>query len=1141
MCRQLLLICSTFVLLAGPALGQEAPTSGDKSGTLKKSGFNLSDFENQAVSKDQMAKMKTIANKRVGIISKLEKLLRDRPLYPRKAEVYFRLGELNWQQAKYVYLQARNKYDQDMEAFEGKRLATEPVEPKEDYTKALSYYRKVIQQFPDYTRIDQVMFFLGRGALEQGKRMQDRNLAKEGVQYLQKLVGNYPQSRYIAQSHLALGEHFFENDSLYYAKRNYEKIINDFPKAAMFNYALYKLGWVYFNLREFRKTVTTFQKVVANIGNQTGQVSFRDQALNDLVKTWAEMDDSWREALDYFKTQLALEPTYDKMEKLAALKLGFDKDQEAIELYNHFIERTPQSVKTPEWFGALIEVRKKINDFGDLEKEIRRVVAFYNPGGRWMNANKANEEASAEAIRLGEVNLLYLANHWHLSAEKAEKQRKVQVAAKLYIRAAKDYKLFLERYSQSTKAYVINFYYAEILYHQLEDYREAIKQYKAVMLKDKKGKFIEDAALGVIYSSYEEICRKKIRKCGDRKGGRASIEKIKLNKKQAETARKKESEKIERTALDPLEQDYITAADTYVRILLELRKDPDFMKKKENKDRGTMIPEVMYMAADTFFVHGDFANAVERLKKIFEYDPKHKFAAIASVRMIQAYARLRRWQSVEEWARKLIKQRNYKFKSKEDLQRYIAIAINERAIDLMKQQRTSEAIAESERLIREFKSDKELRAKAMMNLAALYERAKRIKEAVTTYERVVREFKKSSVAPEAQFVIGQLYESQTRFKESAEAFLKMSKFKDNKQAATAVANAAFLRKAMEDYPGAIDAFKTFLKLFPKHENAAQVYLEIGYIMEVLNDDKNLKTAIKHYQKFGKKYASEHVRRVEASTRTGRLLRELDSRKQAQRNAKRKEGKPIKKVYNNRKKASAAFAAAVAELPNAMQQVKAMGAEGKNLGPRAKNYAAESMYWIADYVFQDFDDAKIPSTLNPTKLKEALLKKADLHQQAEKKFDQVLMMGDAGWLACAAFRNGLLYYNFAKELFDVPIPFGLSVEQEDEYRAILEEIASPVQEKSLLLLKAALQAAHEKGVYNKCAKDSGVYASKVSPEEYPVDGEDQVNPNKTKDTLLSANFIRYLRRGDTSVDTLKKTREEKAKTGDSEKTAPATGK
>ena len=41
-------------------------------------------------------------------------------------------------------------------------------------------------------------------------------------------------------AHLAMAEYYFENNSLYYAKTNYEKIINNFPKSSMFNYALYK-------------------------------------------------------------------------------------------------------------------------------------------------------------------------------------------------------------------------------------------------------------------------------------------------------------------------------------------------------------------------------------------------------------------------------------------------------------------------------------------------------------------------------------------------------------------------------------------------------------------------------------------------------------------------------------------------------------------------------------------------------------------------------------------------------------------------------------------------------------------------------------------------------------------------------------
>lgn len=1117
--RRHILILSSLLLIAGNATAQETPPEGTPpaDGKLKKAGFDLKDYETQMVDKKQLAAMEKISKTRTGMIQKLETLLRNRPLYPRKAEVFFRLGEYYWEEAKYQYLKARRKYDADYEAFEDKRLAVEPVEPKEDYSRALEYYRKVIQQFPDYPRIDEVMFFLGRGALAQGKQMQDRNLTKEGVQYFQKLVQNYPKSRFIAQTHLALGEHFFETDSLYYAKTNYEKIINNHPKVAMYNYALYKLGWVYFNLREFRKTVTTFQKVVENIGNSTGQVSFRDQALNDLVKTYAEMDDSWREALDYFKGVIKAEDdVYVKMEKLASLYVGFDKDKEALELYNHFIDRTPNNSKIPEWLGSILEVRKKINDFGLTEKEIRRIVNYFETDGRWMNANKNNAEATAEAERLAEVNLLFLANHWHLSAEKAEKQKNNELAKDLYTRAAADYKLFLSRFPQSKQAYLISYYYAEILYHQIKNYEEAMARYQAVIKLDKKGKFVEDAALGVIYSSYELMIKEGLVEKRERG---TQLKRIKLSKKELDAA-KKEDAKIERTELHRLEKAYISAADSYVGLLLELRQDPEFVKKYPK--RGEMIPEVMYMAADTYYRHGMFSESVDRLNKIFAYDAKHKFAAIAAVRIIQAYARLRRWNRVEEWARKLIKERNYKFKTEKELKEYIAIAINENAIDLMKQRKTDDAIAESNRLIKEFKSNKELACKARMNLAVLYERAKRIKDAVGTYETVVKVCRKQDVASEAQYVIGVIYESQTRFAEAADAFLKMEKFKKSDKTPDAIVNAGLIREALGDNEGAIKAFQRYLKLFGKNDDAADVFFKIGLLMEKVGDPKTLKKAVKHYSTFARKYPSRYVMKVEGYSRAGDILRRLDQLAAAKKNEKLKEGQRPKKVYKNRRKATALFEQSLGEYQKAVQQVATLrGSEKVAKAATAKNYAAQSAYWLADYIFQDFDDARIKST-RPNALKKELITKAELHQKAEQAFDGVLGMGSANWLACAAYRNGLLYFNFAKELFDVPIPFGLSPDQEDQYRALLEEMGAPIQEKSLILLRAALEAAHQKGVYNTCSKNAGVYAAKVNPEGYPIDGDDQVDPNSTKDTLLAANFIRFLKRGNTAVDMLKKT-------------------
>ena len=61
------------------------------------------------------------------------------------------------------------------------------------------------------------------------------------------------------------------------------------------------------------------------------------------------------------------------------------------------------------------------------------------------------------------------------------------------------FRSYLARFGDWEKAYIVNFYYAEILYHRLKDYSAAKDQYNKVITRDKKGEFVEDAALGVIY------------------------------------------------------------------------------------------------------------------------------------------------------------------------------------------------------------------------------------------------------------------------------------------------------------------------------------------------------------------------------------------------------------------------------------------------------------------------------------------------------------------------------------------------------------------------------------------------------------------------------------------------------------------
>lgn len=1053
-----------------PVAGQEAPKP------LRGGDFTMDQFESAQFSdqvKQLQAKKSQIRNQ---TIAKLENLLQQNPYYDAKADIYFRLAEFYWEEQHYQYLLTREQFDKQMDQFERGTLTTKPNEPVEDYAVSLEYYRKILQQFPDYARIDEVIYYLGRGALKAGKERQDRELTKEGVSHFQKLVQNYPNSRFIAESHLALAEHYFENNSLYYAKTNYEKIINNFPDSPMYNYALYKLGWVYFNLTEFRKAIETFQNVVQIVGKGTtrGMIEFKDQALNDLIVCYAEIPEGWREAREYFVDVIGEEEAYKKLRKLAELYVGQDRDEDAIALYTHFIEHNETDPNIPEYYDNIIAVLKKLNDFSRIEAEIRELIRFFDKRNTWYVANTKNAEAVKAAMTLSENNLLFLANHYHQKAQKENSKA-------AYEQAAADYAQFLELFPDSKSSYIINFYYAEILYDPIQDFKKAIEQYGGVIQRDKKGEYVEDAALGIIYA-YQELM-KDAKLMED--VGTGTVKVVKLSADEM----KKRSAPIERTDLHELERGFVDASDKYVELLTDLIKDPEIRKK--NPERGEKIPEIMFIAAQVYYNHGQFKEAITRLETLFEYDPRHKYAAYAVNTMLDCYVRLRYWDEINTWANKLIDAQNFSVKNKAELNRIRAIARAEKARDLTQEKKFDAAIDENMSVYKEFKkSNPELASTALYNVGVIHENAKRLPDAIDTYQRVVKEFPKEDMAPVAMFTIGVIYESQTQFEKAAETFEQMAKFEKHEDTPDAIKNAGLIREAMADYDGAIRSYEMYMKTFKDRDDSIEVELHIGRVYEMMNTDAGRQKAASHFQSFVKKYGkspAQNERVVEALSRTGQVLKKIDKGK-------------------NRKDATRLFEEAIKTFARVENPAKSY----------ARNFAAQAAFELAEYVYDDFMEAQVDAS-NIRNLKKTLTTKAELHQKSEAAYANILDYKSGGVTAGALFRIGKLYYDFSKALFAVPIPEELPPELEEEYIFTLEQMAAPLEEKSLTSFQYAMQLAQELKVYNDWSKQSAEYAAKVNPDSFPVSSEPAVQPNHVKDTLLSANFVRSLRRGDVEVN------------------------
>ena len=1127
--RSAALAALTLFLL--PSSDASAQGFGDSKPLQGKNAFSLERFEeslfDERAQKIQ-AKMSKIRKKK---IRTLEAIVGSNRPYKNKDDVLFRLAEAHWQEAKYTYLLAREDYDKAYDCFEEKRCTEEPKEPKENFEVSLTLYRQILREHPTYRRIDEVLYYLGRAALKAGKARKDIQLQKEAVKRLNDLVQKHPRSRFIAQSHLALGEYFFETDSLFYAKQNYEKIINNFKSSPMYNYALYKLGWVYFNLAEFEKAVTTFKTVIASIGGgkSRGIIEFRSQALNDLIVAYAEIEGGWRLARDYFLKEVGEKDTYVKLEKMAGLLVSQDKDEEAIDLYNHLIAHDKTSFKVVEYFDALLEVNRKLEDMTTIEAVINEFVVFLDPKGAWYAKNRGDAALVKRANDLRSTNLFFLANYYHRDAQKLDKERKPAVAS--YGSAANYYKMFIDRFPAHDKAYVVNFYYAEILYDQLDEYEKAAVQYEAVLEKDLRGEFVEDAALGVIYAVERMLVKEGLRE------NVSEGVKYEAKKKEADL-RGNELKPIPRTDLHPLEQRYVNAADKYVNVLSEALRDPAFRKKYPK--RGKMIPTIMFIAAQTFYGHGQFAEAVNRLMVIFDLYPEDKMANVAVTTIIDAYARLKHWDKIESWARKLIAARNFKVKKKGELEQMIAIAKAEHARDLTKQRKYDQAVQIQEEIVEEFgRKNKEIASKALYNVAVIHEIARRFPEAVAAYEATIKRYPKTDVAVEAQFAIGALYESQTEFAKAAETFIKMQKFKTHDEAEDAIRNAGLIYEALEQYRKAHDTFVLYLKLFKDAEDAAIVAFHSGEVLEkealaaignaslpttagcnsctCMNDagideagitacSKAFTDAAKVYTKVGKKHGKKDKQyAMRALAAAGVAMKKAN---------KVKNRKKVTKLLSQALKAYEKLQPKVAS-KKPVPTVK--------IEDSTKVYAALAALELAEYLYDDYNKMQIKALSKRGKfdvrlLKKTLVAKAEALGDAEKGFDSVLAFQEPGMAAAAAFRLGQLLYEFAESLFNAPVPPEMLDNEElvDEYRYQLEEVAAPIQEKALKAFTLALKQALDKGVYNNWSRRSAEYAAKVNQEEFPL-STFGVTPDKTKDTLRSTSFISIVRRGDVVVD------------------------
>ncbi|MFC1642763.1 tol-pal system YbgF family protein, partial [Myxococcota bacterium] len=205
--------------------------------------------------------------------------------------------------------------------------------------KAIKYYTLMKNQYRNYSKLDEVLYYLAY-EYEQGKDLD--NARKVYFELIEKA----PTSTYIPNAYLAFGELFFQEaqgdpSAWDLAEQSYSKV-GEYPppKNKVYGYAHYKLGYVFWNKGDYRKALSQFKRVI-EYGDQFSQLPNAKQlqkaARRDLIPVYA-ISGRPDVAYDFFKPLAGDKgggdrKTIDMLNELGYAYLDTGHYPEAIDLY----------------------------------------------------------------------------------------------------------------------------------------------------------------------------------------------------------------------------------------------------------------------------------------------------------------------------------------------------------------------------------------------------------------------------------------------------------------------------------------------------------------------------------------------------------------------------------------------------------------------------------------------------------------------------------------------------------------------------------------------------------------------------------------------------------------------------------------
>lgn len=971
-------------------------------------------------------------------------------------EVMFRLAELYFEKAQDDYYVALPKYEERRALWERGKVAEEPEEPEKDYSRAIALYDGLLSRFPQYALADATRYALAFCLEEAGE-------LERSVAVLQDLVRTHPDSPWVPEAWLRIGEYYFDIGRYDASIEAYEHALLQ-KDSKYYEMALYKLAWSYFQKYDYPSAIRLFKTLITHIDEAKGELGLGAQLRSEAVEYLGVSlaDDDWN-------GDGIPDPDATVSRAVSYLSDGKPYEREVLERYadtlyaQHEVARYPMAVEAyraviardPMHPGNVAVKEKSIAVFDamrDMEKMIAErqdMVRQFGPGSAWYKANKARPEVIARVDRQVELALEQAAKFHHRRAQDLKAQAAATgdpsfgaASLKEYREAAAAYAEYLRQFPQTREAYELTYHHADCLYYSFE-FEAAVREYERVRDWPGRTEYLEPAAYAVI-DSLEKEAAKRVTE------GRMPADQVpgEIQEVREEETREGEGKvAVTPRPIPRLTQEWMAAVDAYLAKGLARQNDPELPAR------------LAYRVANEYYKYLHLDEARRRFLAIIQKYPQDLVASYAAINVINSYRLENDWENIQVWAKKIEELQLGKPEQRAQLQEEV------RLFQLGAQFKEAERLFEAGEHVQAAEAfvalvDRDPKNKfadrALQNAAIGYQKARRYDSAARIYERIVSDY------PESQYVEGallQLAENAKKFYDFDRAVRSYqalrARFPKSQYAAYALLTAGVLLEAEGRLEEAVRACEDFAKAYPDDADAGEALVRAAQMYQRLGQPSDV---IRVSQWFVGRYGgdprmSEKV--IEALARVADIHYVQGARREWERTARL-----VLREFETR---------------------------GLQPDTPVAAHPARLQFLMVEPLFQEYEKILFTGSLNEQgrrlKRKDALLR------QLEEEYSKVLPYKAMEWTSAAFFRMAQIHEVFADALFSAEIP-QMSQEEMDIYQTQIEDAAQGYLDRAQERYVKLIEEARRLKIANEWVHKAREAMNKYRPHEFPLFKEER---------------------------------------------------